>query len=264
VLCLRSLRRAGHYPARSAERREGSRRRGPKQSRDRCRPRLSERFESAFISKLSEGAGSFTFGLPMRLVVFHFRHGMRRITGLAIAGTVAALLVGGCSTSSAGQALTGICPASSLVGSGADTAADYGVGVGPGPVYLAGQSSWYAGGQEAILMVDPKYSGPLVVRASQLGGDGKSHITLAADRLDPTARAGLVDKERQHGVTVVSATQTTDGGLELQAAPSSPLWRAWFGRLSTSSAGCFAIQADGTGFTEVIVVAVHEGPAPPG
>jgi len=202
----------------------------------------------------------FKFGLPMRLVVFQIRHGMRRITGLAFA----VLLVGGCSASSTGQALTGICPASSLVGSRATTAPDYGVGVGPGPVYLAGQSSWYAGGQAAILMVDPKYSGPLVVRASQLGGDGKSQITLAADGLDPTAFAGLVDKERQHGVMVVSAVQTTEGGLELQAAPSSPLWRAWFGRLSTSGAGCFALQVDGTGFTEVIVLAVHAGPAPPG
>jgi hypothetical protein len=113
-------------------------------------------------------------------------------------------------------------------------------------------------------MVDPKYSGPLVVRASQLGGDGKSQITLAADNLDPTALAGLVVKERQHGAMVVSAVQTTEGGLELQAAPSSPLWRAWFGRLSTGGAGCFAIQAEGTGFTEVIVVAVRAGPAPPG
>jgi len=113
-------------------------------------------------------------------------------------------------------------------------------------------------------MVDPKYSGPLLVRASQLGGDGKSQITLGADNLDPTARAGLVVKERQHGTMVVSAVQTTDGGLELQAAPSSPLWRAWFGRLSTTGPGCFAIHADGTAFTEVIVFAVQAGPAPPG
>jgi hypothetical protein len=197
-----------------------------------------------------------------RLAVVYVRHGMRRITGLAIAGTLAALLVGACSASSTGQALTGICPASSIVGSGATTVPNY--GVGPGPVYFSGQSSWYAGGQEAVLMVDPKYSGPLVVRASQVGGDGKSHITLAADGLDPTALAGLVEKERQHGVTVVSAVQTPDGGLELQAAPASPLWRAWFGRLSTGGAGCFAIQVDGTGFAETIVFAVHAGPAPPG
>jgi hypothetical protein len=184
--------------------------------------------------------------------------------GLAIAAAFAALLVSGCSPSSAGQALTGMCPASSLVGSGATTAPNYGAGAGPGPVYLSGQSSWYAGGQEAILMVDPKYSGALVVRASQLGGDGKSQIRLAADSLDPTTPAGLVVKERQHGAMVVSAVQTTDGGLELQAAPSSPLWRAWFGRLSTAGPGCFALHVDGTAFTEVIVFAVHAGPAPPG
>jgi hypothetical protein len=206
----------------------------------------------------------FDYGTQAERFPFRIGHGTHRIMCLAIAGTFPALLVGGCSHSSAGQALTGICPASSLVGSGATTAPNYGVGAGPGPVYLSGQSSWYAGGQEAILMVDPKYSGPLVVRASKLGGDGKSQITLAADGLDPSALAGLVDKERQHGVMVVSAVQTTDGGLELQAAPSSPLWRAWFGRLSTGGAGCFAIQVDGTGFTEVIVVAVHAGPAPPG
>jgi hypothetical protein len=199
-----------------------------------------------------------------RLTVVYVRHRVRRITGLAIAGAVAALLVGGCSSSSAGQPLAGTCPASSLVGSGGTTLPDYGIGAGPGPVYLSGQSSWYAGGQEATLMVDPKYSGPLVVRASQLGGDGKPQITLAADGLDPTALAGLVDKERQHGVIVVSAVLTTEGGLELQAAPSSPLWRAWFGRLSTGGAGCFEIQADGTGFTETIVFAVQAGTAPPG
>jgi hypothetical protein len=113
-------------------------------------------------------------------------------------------------------------------------------------------------------MVDPKYSGPLVVRASELGGDGTSQITLAAENLDPTALAGLVVKERQHGAIVVSAVQTTEGGLELQAAPSSPLWRAWFGRLSTNGPGCFALHVDGTAFIEVIVFAVHAGPAPPG
>jgi hypothetical protein len=205
---------------------------------------------------------TFDDGTEAERFPFRGRHGAYPIMRLAIAGAVAALLVSGCSSSSAGQASTGICPASSIAGSGATTVPNY--GVGPGPVYLSGQSSWYAGGQEAILMVDPKYSGPLLVRASPLGGDGKSQVTLAADGLDPTALAGLVDKERQHGVTVVAAIQTTDGGLALQAAPSSPLWRAWFGRLSTGGAGCFAIQADGTGFTEVIVVAVHAGPAPPG
>ena len=211
----------------------------------------------------------FDDGTEAERFPFHIGHGKHRIMCLAITGTVAALLVGGCSTSGTGQAgvnrdaaLFASCPTSSMVRFGATTAPDY--GAGPGPAYLSGQLSWYAGGQEAMLMVDPRYSGPLVVRASQLGGDGKSPITLAADSLDPTALEGLVFKERQHGVMVVSAVQTTEGGLELQAAPSSALWRAWFGRLSTGGAGCFALQVDGTGFTEVIVFAVHAGPAPPG
>jgi hypothetical protein len=195
-----------------------------------------------------EGAGRLKC---RRLVVFYFRQGLRPITGLAIAVTLAALLMGGCSSSSTGL-------------SSCQASPDNGFGFGAGPAYLAGQSSWYSGGQAGILMVDPKYSGRLVVRASQSGGDGKLQITLAAESLDPTALAGLVVKERQHGAIVVSAFQTTEGGLELQAAPSSPLWRAWFGRLSTNGPGCFALHVDGTAFTEVIVFAVHAGPAPPG
>jgi hypothetical protein len=207
-----------------------------------------------FISKLLEGAGRLKCG---RLVVVYVRHGVRRITGLAIAGTLAALLMGGCSSSSTGlSGSTASCPTSPDNG--------FGFGFGAGPAYLSGQSSWYSGGQTAILMVDSKYSGPLLVRASQLGGDGTSQITLAAENLDPTALAGLTAKERQHGVIVVSAVQTTEGGLELQATPSSPLWRAWFGRLSTNGPGCFVLHVDGAAFTEVIVFAVQAGPAPPG
>lgn len=183
----------------------------------------------------------------------YVRHGMPRITGLAIAGAFAALLVGGCSSSGPGTS-----------GSTSSCASSSGSGFGAGPVYLSGQSSWYAGGQAAILRVDSKYSGPLQVRASQFGGDGTSLITLAPMNLDPTALAGLRDKERQHGSIVVSAAQTTQGGLELEAVPSSPLWREWFGQLSTSGPGCFALHVAGTGFTEDIVFAVQAGPAPPG
>jgi hypothetical protein len=113
-------------------------------------------------------------------------------------------------------------------------------------------------------MVDSKYSGPLSVRASEFGGDGTQQITLAAMNLDAAALAGLTDKERQHGVIVVSGVLTNQGTLELEAAPPSPLQRAWFGRLSTSGPGCFALHVDGTGFTEVIVFAVLAGQPPPG
>jgi hypothetical protein len=156
-------------------------------------------------------------------------------------------------TSSAG------CPASPMDNLG-NTAPNYGFGAGP--VYLAGQSGWYAGGQVAVLMVDPKYAGPLLVRGASLDGAGNLQITLAD--LPRTDLANIAAKESQHGVAVVSAVHTPGGGLLLQADAGSPLWRAWFGRLSTSGPGCFALQLDGAAFSEVIVVFVHGGPPPPG
>ena len=154
---------------------------------------------------------------------------------------------------------TASCPASTMNNLG-NTAPNYGFGAGP--VYLAGQSGWYSGGQVAILMVDPAYAGPLLVRAAQLGGAGTSQITLAD--LPPTDLANITAKESQHSVAVVSAVHTPEGGLELQADLGSPSWRAWFGSLSTGGPGCFALQLDGAAFSEVIVITVHGGPPPPG
>src|SRR2546430_3514910 len=55
------------------------------------------------------------------------------------------------------------CTASSIADLGS-VAPNYGAGVGP--AYLSGNDTWYSGGnQTTILMVDPKYSGPLLVRA---------------------------------------------------------------------------------------------------
>ena len=139
-------------------------------------------------------------------------------------------------------------------------APNYGAGVGP--AYLTGQDTWYSGGQAAILMVDSKYSGPLLVRPFQLGGDGKSTVTLADIPSPEIANAAA--KESQHGVALVSATHTTGGGLYLAAATPSSFWRAWFGSLSTDSAGCFGLQVDGDVFTEFIVLEVNPGVPPPG
>jgi hypothetical protein len=137
-----------------------------------------------------------------------------------------------------------------------------GRGFGAGPVYLSGQLGWYSDGQVATLMVDPTYAGPLLVRAAQLSGAGKSQITLAD--LPPTYLASIAAKESQHSVSLVSADHTPEGGLQLQAELGSPSWRAWFGRLSTGGPGCFALQLDGATFSEFIVVTVHGGPPPPG
>src|SRR5438067_10768959 len=125
------------------------------------------------------------------------------------------------------------CTASSIVDLGS-LAPNYGAGVGP--AYLSGQDSWYSAGQGAVVMVDSKYSGPLLVRPFQLGGDGKSTVTLTD--LPAPANANVTDKERRHGVSVVPAVHTTGGGLYLGAVPPTSFWRAWIGRLATDSPGC--------------------------
>jgi hypothetical protein len=151
------------------------------------------------------------------------------------------------------------CTASSTDDLGA-VAPNYGAGVGP--AYLSGQTSWYSGGQAAFLMVEPQYSGPLLVRTFQVGGDGKSTVTLSD--LPSTDNANAADKERQHGVGLVSALHTKEGGLYFGGVPPTSLWRGWLGRLATDRPGCFGLQVDGDVFTEFIVFEVNPGSPPPG
>jgi hypothetical protein len=141
-------------------------------------------------------------------------------------------------------------------------APDYGAGAGP--AYLSGQDTWYAGGQVAIVMVDARYSGPLLVRPFQLGGNGKLNVTLDFPSDLSPSNSVISSKELQHGVTVVGALATTGGGMFLAPAAPSSLWRASFSRLSTDGPGCFGFQVDGDDFTEFIVFEVNAGSPPPG
>ncbi len=176
---------------------------------------------------------------------------------LLIAMTVLTLVAcsGNLASSTYLQPASGSCPVSSQ-------APNY--GVGSGPVYLSGQNDWYAGGQVAILLVDASYLGPLSVRASALAGNSASTITLAEENLSETAVAGLAVKEQQRSRQVVSATHLAGGEMRLAAAEPSSSSREWLGHLSTSGPGCFAIRAAGDTFSEVIIISVHAGPAPPG
>lgn len=159
-------------------------------------------------------------------------------------------------------ASNGDCWASSSSDALASIAPNYGAGAGP--AYLSGQDTWYAGGQVAILMIDARYSGPLLVRPFELGGGGDLNVTLDIPGGFPPANDSTTYKERQHGVEVVAAQPTTGGGAFVAAAAPSSYWRAWFSRLSTDGAGCFGFQVDGDDFTEFIVFEVNAGPAPPG
>ncbi|HEX9098786.1 MAG TPA: hypothetical protein VF956_04780 [Candidatus Dormibacteraeota bacterium] len=152
------------------------------------------------------------------------------------------------------------CSASSITELGSQRP-NYGAGVGP--AYMSGQDIWYSFGQVTILMVDSKYSGPLLVRAFQLGGDGKSTVTLA-DFPSPDPSTGLPVIKQEPRVAVVSALHTTGGGLYLGAVAPTSFWREWYGLLSTDSPGCFGLQVDGDVFTEFIVFEVNPGAPIPG
>src|SRR5438105_12178441 len=134
------------------------------------------------------------------------------------------------------------CTASSIVDLGSLTP-NYGAGVGP--VYLSGQDSWYSAGQVAVLMVDSKYSGPLLVRPFQLGGDGKSTVTLA-----DLPSTDVIKQEPR--VAVVPALHTTGGGLYLDAVAPLSFWREWTGVLRPDSPGCVGLQVEGDVLTEFL------------
>jgi hypothetical protein len=152
------------------------------------------------------------------------------------------------------------CTASSIADLGS-LAPNYGAGVGP--AYLSGQDSWYSSGQVAILMVDSRYSGPLLVRAFQLGDERNATVTLA-DFPSPDPSTGLPVIKQEPRVAVVPALHTTGGGLYLGAVAPTSFWRAWYGLLSTDSPGCFGLQVDGDVFTEFILFVVNPGTSPGG
>ncbi len=110
-------------------------------------------------------------------------------------------------------------------------------GFGNGPAYLSGQFSWYEGGQAVILLIDPSYTGPILVRGGRLDGTGDLALT------GPGASGSTV---------------------EMPVTASPPYWGAWLGRLAATASGCYGLQVDGTGFTEQIILQVEAGQAPPG
>jgi hypothetical protein len=114
-------------------------------------------------------------------------------------------------------------------------------GFGDGPAYLSGQFTWYsAGPQGTVILVDPKYQGPLLVRSKRL--DGAGTLTFSGE-----------------GTTVLS-----DGAIGLAQTSAPPYWGTWNGSVTTSSAGCYGIQFDGTTFSGVVVIWVPTGPPPRG
>jgi hypothetical protein len=113
-------------------------------------------------------------------------------------------------------------------------------GFGQGPLYVSGQTRWYAGTQAILLLTDPSYTGPVLVRSMRLDGTG----SLAISGQDATTLAG--------------------GAIGLAQTSSPPYWGMWIGMLTPSAPGCYGIQFDGTSFSSSAVIAVLPGPVPPG
>lgn len=117
-------------------------------------------------------------------------------------------------------------------------------GYGNSPVYLSGQINWYSAGSQGLLVLtDPTYSGPVLVRSNRLDGSGTMTISSSAGSwLDQLA------------VGAVGIPQTS----------SPPYWSVWFGVVTMSAPGCYGIQFDGTTFSEYVVIEVKQGPPPAG
>lgn len=112
-------------------------------------------------------------------------------------------------------------------------------GFGSRPVYLSGQTAFYAGGdQVVVLLIDPKYTGALLVRSNRLDGTGSLSL-------------------REIG----SSSSTTEVWLPKTSSP--PDWGTWEAFMAVDVPGCYAVQFDGGSFTESVVIRVLPGPPPP-
>lgn len=137
------------------------------------------------------------------------------------------------------------CPVSAQVNLGGKVKQGKGVpgyGYGSGPVYLSGQLTWYSGSQGLVVVTDPSYAGPVLIRAKRLDGIGAANIAA-----------------------VNSPGQSlADGAIGIPETSSPPYWGVWFGAIAPSAPGCYGIQFDGTSVSDYVVIQVKPGPPPPG
>jgi hypothetical protein len=110
-------------------------------------------------------------------------------------------------------------------------------GYGTGPVYLSGQLQWYAGGEEALFLIDSAYTGTVRI-TGHLAGDAAAVPTFTG----PT----------------VSGSE-----LDIPADSNPPYWRFWDGQTSFSKPGCYTLNLQSHS-VDPITIYVHPGPPPPG
>jgi|SRR5579859_8240852 len=117
-------------------------------------------------------------------------------------------------------------------------------GFGKGPVYLSGQTDWYSG-QQATLLVSPRYKGIVLLRGRQLDGDqGLPFAAAGQDR-------GRIE------LPLSSSTSELPGS-------SGSGWRIWTSTIVATGPACFGLQFDGATFTETLIFQLKKGAVPPG
>ena len=134
-------------------------------------------------------------------------------------------------------------------------------GYGDGPVYLSGQYDFYPGGWDnAIWLVEPAATGPLLIRGQQLKGSARATFSRQSDEYGKPsgpAPGKPVSTQSAYGMSVPFYSELDLVGAE------PPYWGAYFADTHFDAAGCYVIQVDGTTFSELILVEVPDAARPP-
>jgi hypothetical protein len=111
-------------------------------------------------------------------------------------------------------------------------------GFGSAPVYLSGQNSWYAGGEEADFLIDPTYT-------------GAAHIT------GHLAGSAAI-------VPIFTGSDVNGAGIDIPSGSAQPYWRFWDGQMSFTTPGCYTLSVQDAVANQIVTIYVHPGTAPPG
>jgi len=136
-------------------------------------------------------------------------------------------------------------------------------GYGVGPVYLTGQITFYPGAWDlGLWFVKPPYAGPLVIRGREVKGTARATFSQQLD-----GRATPVGSTPGAPVSMVSGFGQPApfySELDFPAEGTAPYWRAYFAETHYDVGGCYAIQVDGSTFTETFLLEVPNAARPPG
>jgi len=112
----------------------------------------------------------------------------------------------------------------------------------PGPDSGYQGTGW--GGQKVIWSIDESYGGPVLLRGGQLDGDHELRFDRYLGALGQDAGGTAHDELAYPALAGGNVDRTPPSAVRLQAP------------------GCYAIQADGTSFSEIIVFEATLAPAP--